>query len=80
MKSLTTCTMVLTFSLCAPAVVYANDSAAHVHYYSHVYHRVAHAAIPNNATALFPAVVHQPETDGLSRDREDCNMGCIDNN
>ena len=76
MKSLTTTVMALALSLCSP--VYANDSATKV-YHSHVYQRAAHAAIPNNATALSPTVAREPETDGLSRDREDCNMGCVDN-
>jgi hypothetical protein len=39
----------------------------------------AHAAIPSNATALSPIVAREPETDGLSHNREDCNMGCVDN-
>ncbi len=78
MKSLSTTALVLAFSLCAPATVYANDSASQVHK-AHVYHRVAHATIPSNASALVPTVAREPETDGLSRNREDCNMGCIDN-
>jgi hypothetical protein len=78
MSSLTTTLMALALSLCAPVAVYANDSATKVHH-SHVYQRVAHYAIPNNATALSPTVARERETDGLSRDHEDCNMGCIDN-
>ncbi len=78
MKSLTTTVMALALSLCASVAVYANDGATKVHH-SHVYQRVAHAAIPDNATALSPTVAHEPETDGLSRNREDCNMGCVDN-
>jgi len=45
-------------------------------YHSHIYQRVA---IPNNATAFSPTLAREPETDGLSRNREDCNMGCVDN-
>jgi len=51
---------------------------------AHDAHVVAHhVRIPKTAEALSPPVapvVRHPETDGLSRDREDCNMGCIDNN
>ncbi len=75
MKSLTTTVMALALSLCVPVAVYANDSATKVHH-SHIYQRVA---IPNNATALSPTLAREPESDGLSRNREDCNMGCVDN-
>jgi len=78
MNTLTTTVMALALSLCTPVAVYANDSATKVHH-SHVYQRVAHAAIPNNAIALSPTLAREPETDGLSRNREECNMGCIDN-
>jgi len=78
MKSLKTTALVLAFSLCAPAAVYATDSGNQVHKV-HVYHRDAHATIPNNATALSPTLLHEPETDGLSRNRDECNNGCIDN-
>ena len=50
---------------------------------AHVYRVAHHVRIPKTAEALSPPVapvVRHPETDGLSRDREDCNMGCIDNN
>jgi hypothetical protein len=38
--------------------------------------------IPWTATALAPepSVVSPHETDGLSRNPDDCNYGCIDNN
>ena len=39
----------------------------------------AHATIPSNAMALSPILVREPENDGLSRNHEDCNVGCIDN-
>jgi hypothetical protein len=78
MKSLKTAALILTFSLCAPAAVYATDSASPVHK-AHAYHRVAQATIPNDATALSPTFLHEPETDGLSRNHDECNNGCIDN-
>ncbi len=76
MKSLTTAVVALAVSLCAPVAVYANDSAAKVNHF-HVDQR--DAAIPSNATALLPSLAHDPDTDGLSRSRDDCNKGCIDN-
>jgi len=50
---------------------------------AHVYRVAHHVTIPAKAEALAPSVapvVRRPETDGLSRNPEDCNMGCIDNN
>ena len=37
------------------------------------------AAISPKATALVPAVKLNDNTDGLSRNHDDCNRGCIDN-
>jgi hypothetical protein len=51
----------------------------------HVIHRVQQAQrhpIPMAATALVPAVPAvkiDDDSDGLSRNREDCNRSCIDN-
>ena len=39
----------------------------------------AEAIAPRFLLSPAPAA-HVPETDGLSRDREDCVMGCVDNN
>lgn len=39
----------------------------------------AQAIAPRSLLPPAPAA-HVPETDGLSRDREDCAMGCVDNN
>jgi len=38
-----------------------------------------HATISAAATALVPAVKLDDNSDGLSRNREDCNRGCVDN-
>ena len=49
----------------------------------HVIHHVQQApryAIPMAATALVPAVKVDDNSDGLSRNHEDCNRGCIDSN
>lgn len=78
MKTFSILAIALGVALCAPTAVYANDSAMRVDKHQG-YHRVASATILNKAEALAPAPVHVPETDGLSRDRDDCNYGCIDN-
>lgn len=45
-------------------------------------HRVADfakaRALASPPINLLPTTSHAPETDGLSRNDEDCNMGCID--
>ena len=77
MKCLIVTAAALGISLCAPVVVYAHDMAP-AHKAHHVYH-VARATIPASATALALPIVPKRDSDGLSRDRENCNTGCIDN-
>ncbi len=81
MKSIAMLALILGVSLCATVGVYASDGAGHKH---HAHHRAADLYFPLSpkAVALVPAPVVVPaarETDGLSRNREDCNEGCIDN-
>lgn len=62
----------------APICALAADGAHSFHK-----HRMAHAGLPSNAMALAPAQTLVPaapakDSDGLSRDSADCNMGCID--
>ena len=68
-------------ALAAPASAIAGDGAHPFHKHAIQMHRVAYFS---NATALAPAPAFVPaaavrDSDGLSRDREDCDMGCIDN-
>jgi hypothetical protein len=47
------------------------------------HHRALHhhdAAISVKATALVPAVKLDDDSDGLTRNRDECNRGCIDSN
>ena len=63
----------------APFAAHATDTAAQ-HY--HALHQARHAqryVIPKSATAFVPAVKVDDDSDGLSRNAEDCNRGCIDN-
>jgi hypothetical protein len=74
----------LTFTAGLAALIVTSTAAdAHPAYK----HKPAHQfpqtlLIPWTATALAtePAVVPMSETDGLSRNPDDCNHGCIDNN
>jgi hypothetical protein len=45
----------------------------------HALHQAQRHAIPESATAFVPAAKVDDNSDGLSRNREDCNRGCIDN-
>ena len=66
----------------APISALAADSAHPFHKHAIQTHRVA-CGLPSNATALAPVQALVPaapakDSDGLSRDSADCNMGCID--
>jgi hypothetical protein len=70
-------------ALSAPAPAYASDGVAAPKHRIHVV-RVAHIAVPSSATALAPdwfapVVRRNDNSDGLSRDSDQCNRGCIDN-
>jgi hypothetical protein len=75
---LSTISLAMCFAL-APFAAHATDIAAQ-HY--HALHQTQHAQrylIPKSATAFVPAVKVGDDYDGLSRNPEDCNRGCIDN-
>jgi hypothetical protein len=68
----------------APMSALAADSEHPFHKHAIETHRMAHAGLSSNATALAPVQALVPaapakDTDGLSRNTADCNMGCIDN-
>jgi len=44
-----------------------------------VIHHMQRHAIPATATASVPAVKIDDDSNGLTRNREECNRGCIDN-
>ena len=67
---LSTITLAMAFAL-APLAAHAT---AQRHHALHRQHAVSAAA-----TALVPAVKLDDNSDGLSRNREDCNRGCVDN-
>ena len=88
MTHVTCVVLALCVALPAPIVAYASESVNPVH--KHRIHQ--HHAVPGwfnpAATALVlqigtvraaPALKSNDNTDGLSRDRDQCNRGCIDN-
>jgi hypothetical protein len=66
----------LSLALCfALASFSAHATVQHHHALHH-----QHAAISATATALVPAVKVDDDSDGLTRNRDECNRGCIDSN
>lgn len=72
---LSTISLALCFALAPFGAQATNNAVRH--------HRALHherAAISAMATALVPAVKFDDDSDGLSRNVDDCNRGCIDSN
>jgi hypothetical protein len=68
----------MTFVASLAVLVVTSASAQPTH--RHKAHTDRFAPIPWTATALAPAATARiHETDGLSRNPDDCNFGCIDN-
>jgi hypothetical protein len=66
----------MTLAMCFAVAPFAAHATPQHH---HALHQAQRHAIPLAATALFPAVKGDDDSNGLSRNREDCNRGCIDN-
>jgi hypothetical protein len=66
-------------ALAAPIFALAADGAHPYHKHAVGTHRVARAGALSSATALAPTLpAPANDADGLSRNSEDCNKGCID--
>jgi hypothetical protein len=63
-------------AMCFALVPFVAHAKAQHH---HALHQAQRRAIPRSATAFVPAVKLDDNSDGLSRNRADCNRGCIDN-
>ncbi|MGO9420700.1 hypothetical protein [Roseiarcus sp.] len=87
--------LVFAAALSLPALAGEETKAVHPHrhVYHHVHHSIGESGIAPNAAAQvpqpapvlgFPSVAPYPngqgDTDGLSRDINDCNKGCIGGN
>jgi hypothetical protein len=69
----------ITLALCFTLAPFAAHATAKHH---NGLHQVQHAqrhAIPKTATAFVPAVKADDDADGLTRNTDECNRGCIDN-
>jgi hypothetical protein len=82
MNAFTIRALTFTAALGAVIVTSATANAQPTHKLKPVDHFAQTMLIPWTATALAPrsSVVSPHETDGLSRNPDDCNYGCIDNN
>jgi hypothetical protein len=65
----------ISLAMCFTLAPIAADATAQHH---HVVHQAQRLAVPMTATARVPAVKLDDDSDGLSRNQEDCNRGCID--
>jgi hypothetical protein len=69
---LSTMSLAMCFAL-APFAAHATVQHHHA-----LHHQ--HAAISPKATAFVPAAEPDDDSNGLSRNRDECNRGCIDSN
>jgi hypothetical protein len=70
----------ITLALCFTLAPFAAHATAKHHNGLHQVQQAQRHAIPKTATAFVPAVKLDEDSDGLSRNHEDCNRGCIDSN
>jgi hypothetical protein len=73
---LSTISLAIGFAL-AP---FAAQATTQHHYALHHAPQTQRHAIPMAATAFIPAVKPDDDSDGLTRNRDECNRGCIDSN
>ena len=67
-------------AMCFALAPFAAHVTAQHHHALHHVQQAQRSAIPMAAIALVPAVKVDDDSDGLSRNHEDCNRGCIDSN
>ena len=70
----------ITLALCFTLAPFAAHATAKHHGALHQVQQAQRHAIPKTATAFVPAAKVDDDSDGLSRNPEDCNRGCIDSN
>ena len=70
----------ISLALCLGLVPFAAHATADAALHHRALHHAQRHAIPAKATALVPAVKVDDDADGLSRNPNDCNRGCIDSN
>jgi hypothetical protein len=69
----------ITLALCFTLAPFAAHATVKSHDALHQAQQAQRHAIPKTATAFVTAVKVDHDSDGLSRNRDECNRGCIDN-
>jgi hypothetical protein len=70
----------MSLAMCFAFVPIAAHATTHDHHAVHQIRQAQRQAIPKSATAFVPAVKLDDDFDGLTRNRDECNRGCIDSN
>ena len=70
----------ITLALCFTLAPFAAHATATHHDAFHQVQRAQRHAIPKTATAFVPAVKIDDDAEGLTRNPDECNRGCIDSN
>jgi hypothetical protein len=70
----------MTFAMGFALAPFAAQATTQHHYALHHAPQTQRLAIPVGATAFVPAVKLDDDSDGLTRNRDECNRGCIDSN
>jgi len=65
----------ITLAMCFTLAPFAANAMAQHH---HAIHQAQRHAIPMTTTALAPPVKPDDDSNGLTRNREECNRGCVD--
>jgi hypothetical protein len=70
----------ISLAMCFALTPFAAHATTQHHRALHQAQQALQPAIPKRATALVPVVKVDDDSDGLTRNREECNRGCIDSN
>ena len=70
---------IIFLAMCFAFAPVAAHATAQGHHAVHQVRGAQRHVIPTSATAFVPPVKLDDNSDGLSRNHEDCNRGCIDN-
>jgi hypothetical protein len=71
---------VITLAMCFAFAPIAAHATTQDHHAVHQVRQAQRHVIPKSATAFVPAVKLDDDSDGLTRNRDECNRGCIDSN
>jgi hypothetical protein len=70
----------ISLALCFAFAPFAAHATANAVQHHRAPHHSQHLAMPKTTSALVPAVKLDDDTDGLTRNVDECNRGCVDSN